>query len=241
MLSYKNPFMQESSNPSNTSSLTRPRVVALILAGGTGERVGESRPKQYLEYGGESILRHTLRAFAPHVDDILVVCQQEWREEAAPYRTCEGGRTAYESLCNGVTALSEHENPATLVMIHDAVRPLVDASIITDSIDVACRYGNAIAAVPVYETLFSAPEDERTVRSMVRREGMYRAQTPHTFTLEALLQMMRQARALSINDAQSACTLAFQLGYELHLSKGDLRNFKITTSSDLSLYETLIP
>lgn len=233
--------MQESSTSTHTSSPQRPRVVALILAGGTGERVGESLPKQYLQYGGESILRHTLNAFAPYVDDILVVCRDEWRHEAEPYRTCTGGKTAYESLCNGIAALATKEDPSTLVMIHDAVRPLVDASIITDSIDVACRYGNAIAAVPVYETLFSAPEDERTVRSMVRREGMYRAQTPHTFTLETLQQMLRQAKARSINDAQSACTLAFQLGYELHLSKGDLRNFKITTPSDLSLYETLIP
>lgn len=233
--------MHESSTSSHTSSLQRPRVVALILAGGTGERVGESRPKQYLQYGGESILRHTLHAFEPHVDDILVVCRDEWRHEAEPYNTCAGGKTAYESLCNGIATLAAKEEPSTIVMIHDAVRPLVDASIITDSIDVACRFGNAIAAVPVYETLFSSAEDERTVRRMVRREGMFRAQTPHTFTLEALQQMLRQAKALSINDAQSACTLAFQLGYELHLSKGDLRNFKITTPSDLSLYETLIP
>lgn len=233
--------MPETPHSSSAPSPQRPRVVALILAGGTGERVGESRPKQFLQYGGESILRHTLRAFAPHVDDILVVCQDEWRHEAEPYLTCVGGKTAYESLCNGIAALAAKEDASTLVMIHDAVRPLVDASIITDSIDVACRFGNAIAAVPVYETLFSTAEDERTVRRMVRREGMFRAQTPHTFTLEALQQMLRQAKALSINDAQSACTLAFQLGYELHLSKGDLRNFKITTPSDLSLYETLIP
>lgn len=233
--------MPDSLHSPTTSSPQISRVVALILAGGTGERISGSKPKQYLQYGGESILRHTLRAFAPHVDDILVVCQPEWRNESAPYRTCVGGSTAYESLCKGVMALSESEEASTLIMIHDAVRPLVDSSIIIDSIDVARRFGNAIAAVPVYETLFSAPEDERTVRSMVRRESMYRAQTPHTFTLEALQQMLRQARALSINDAQSACTLAFQLGYELHLSKGNLRNFKITTPSDLSLYETLIP
>lgn len=233
--------MQETSTSIHTPSSQRPRVIALILAGGTGERVGERLPKQYLQFGGESILRHTLRAFAPYVDDILVVCRDEWRHEAAPYSTCAGGKTAFESLSSGITTLAEKEDASTLVMIHDAVRPLVDASVITDSIDVACRCGNAIAAVPVYETLFSAPEDEQTVRGMVRREGMYRAQTPHTFTLGALQEMLRQAKALSISDAQSACTLAFQLGYELHLSKGDLRNFKITTSSDLSLYETLIP
>lgn len=230
--------------------------MALILAGGSGHRACEARPKQYLEYGGETILQRTLSAFAPLVDDILVVCQDEWRGEAQPYATCTGGATGYESLCRGIEALAAVEDASTLVMIHDAVRPLVDAAIIADNIAVARQWGNAIAAVPVYETLFCAPDvipapsqdhachvsqPARTVRQMVRREGMYRAQTPHTFTLGVLQQMLAQARDLSISDVQSACTLAFQLGYELHLSKGDLLNFKITTPSDLSLYEALIP
>lgn len=227
--------------PASSGAVPAPRVVALILAGGIGQRACETRPKQYLEYGGETILQHTLRAFAPHVDDILVVCQDEWRAEAAPYATCTGGATGYESLCRGVEALAATEAPSTLIMIHDAVRPLVDASVITDNIAVALSRGNAVAAVPVYETLFCAPDGEGTVRHMVRRESMYRAQTPHTFRLGALQEMISRARALSIVDAQSACTLAYQLGYELHLSKGDLQNFKITTPSDLSLYEALIP
>lgn len=233
--------MTDNRSAASAGNSPAPRVVALILAGGTGQRACETRPKQYLEYGGESVLQHTLRAFEPHVDDILVVCQDEWRAQAQPYTTCTGGATGYESLCRGVAALSATEPPTTLVMIHDAVRPLVDAAIITDNIAVALSRGNAITAVPVYETLFCAPDGEGTVRNMVRREGMFRAQTPHTFRLGALQEMISRARALSIVDAQSACTLAYQLGYELHLSKGGLQNFKITTPSDLSLYEALIP
>ena len=81
--------MPDSLHSPTTSSPQISRVVALILAGGTGERISGSKPKQYLQYGGESILRHTLRAFAPHVDDILVVCQPEWRNESAPYRSVD--------------------------------------------------------------------------------------------------------------------------------------------------------
>ncbi|MCQ2293368.1 MAG: 2-C-methyl-D-erythritol 4-phosphate cytidylyltransferase [Bacteroidaceae bacterium] len=223
------------------------KVIALILAGGKGERVSPDRPKQYLEVRGESVLQHTLRAFQGLVDEVVVVCQDEWREYvekcgaslAVPCRTATGGCTGFESLCNGVAALAD-EAPDTLVAIHDAVRPLVTEDVITDNLAVARRCGNAITAVDTYETLLHAPNGE-TVRSMIRREGMYRAQTPQTFTLATLRQMIGEARRRCVVNAQSACTMATQLGYQLHLSKGDLLNFKITLPSDMLLYESLIP
>lgn len=215
------------------------KVIALILAGGKGERVSPDRPKQYIEVRGESVLHHTLNAFRGMVDDIIVVCQDEWREYVGSYRTATAGATGFESLCNGVAALTD-EAPDTFVMIHDAVRPLVGQAVIQDNITVARRCGNAIAAVETYETLLMAPNAE-TVRSMVRRESVYRAQTPQTFTLGTLRKMIEEARTRCVVNAQSACTLAMQLGYQLHLSKGDLRNFKITIPSDMTLYESLIP
>lgn len=218
--------------------MTFPKTLALILSGGSGHRLESERPKQYIEIGGETLLRRTLRAFAGRVDHILVVCQDEWRREAEPFQTCQAGETGFGSLRNGVAALSDWPDE-TLVMIHDAVRPLVSPAVIEDNLRVAREYGNAIASVCTYETLLSAP-DGSTVQGMVRRESMYRAQTPQTFTLGTLRQMLREAQERCIVEAQSACTLASQLGYELHLSQGDLQNFKITTPSDLSLYETLI-
>lgn len=215
------------------------KVIALILSGGSGLRLHTERPKQYVEVKGEMVLHHTLQAFRGRVDDIVVVCQDEWKDCVAPdCRTCRAGETGFESLCSGIASLAD-EPADTLVMIHDAVRPLVSAEVIEDNLRVARERGNAIAAVGTYETLLQAPDGE-TVRSMTRREGMYRAQTPQTFTLGTLRQMMQEAQERCVMEAQSACTLACQLGYQLHLSKGDLRNFKITVPSDLELYETLI-
>lgn len=220
-----------------------PRIVALILAGGTGTRVGNERPKQYLEYGGESILARTLRSFRDQVDEILVVCRDEWadyvRAQAPFVRTVTAGTTGYESLTHGIDALTATPGD-TFVMIHDAVRPFVTPAIIADNLRVARAQGNAITAVPTYETLLHATDGTGTARHMTRREDVYRAQTPQTFRLASLRQMLADARALCINDAQSACTLACQLGYELHLSEGDIKNFKITTTTDLQLYEALI-
>lgn len=222
------------------------KTIAIILAGGVGQRLNAERPKQYIEVRGESILQHTLCAFRGMVDQVVVVCQQEWcsyvegcKQEDLPLRTAPAGKTGYESLCNAITSLT-NEPADTFVLIHDAVRPLVSQEVIADNLRVARECGNAIAAVSIYETLLLSP-DGSTVRGMTRRESMYRAQTPQTFTLGTLRQMMQQAQERCVLDAQSACTLATQLGYELHLSQGDLRNFKITTHSDLALYEALIP
>lgn len=224
---------------------THPQVVALILAGGVGQRIDSEVPKQYLRVKGECLIHRTLRAFAPYVDQLLVVCRSEWRDlirEATlstPLTTADAGTTGFESLCSGVASLS-HLPDDVLIMVHDAVRPLVSGDIITTNLEVARTKGNAVAAVTTYETLLSAPAPDGVVRSLTRREGMFRAQTPQTFTLGALRQMIAEARQLCILDAQSPCILAYQLGYELHLSPGDLRNFKITTPSDLNIFESLI-
>lgn len=215
-------------------------VVALILAGGQGERFGSDLPKQFVKVGRQSILQHTLKAFVGRVNEIIVVCDQKWQGEVALMgcRVADAGETGFESLCSGVASLEDLDED-TLVMVHDAVRPLVSAEIIESNLEIARRCGNAITSVETYETLFSAPDGDGVVRSMTRRDGVFRAQTPQTFTLGALRKMISEAYRLCILDVQSACVLAHQLGYELHLSPGDLRNFKITTPSDLALFEAL--
>lgn len=216
------------------------KIVAIILAGGNGKRLGNLCPKQFMDVKGISIIQRTINAFEGQVDGVLVVCRDEWRSHVAPCPTAKAGATGFDSLRSGVAALSMLPDD-TLVMIHDAVRPLVSAEVIRANLDVARRCGNAIAAVEVYETLLFTPQPDGVVQSMTRREGMYRAQTPQTFTLGTLRAMISEADRQGISDVQSACVLAQQLGYELHLSPGDFRNFKITTPSDLQLYEALIP
>lgn len=222
-----------------------PKVVALILAGGVGQRIDSEVPKQYLQVKGECLIHRTMRAFDPYVDQLLVVCRSEWHdvilevELSTPLTMADAGATGFESLCSGVASLN-HLPDEVLVMVHDAVRPLISADTILANLNVARSKGNAITAVTTYETLLSAPAPDGVVRSLTRREGMYRAQTPQTFTLGALRQMIAEARQLCILDAQSPCILAYQLGYELHLAPGELRNFKITTPSDLEIFESLI-
>lgn len=223
----------------------KPKVIALILAGGQGERFGADRPKQYVELNGESILHHTLSAFRDYTDGIVVVCQNEWKDYVEAYsaefptlRTCQAGATGYESLHSGIEFLSDLPDDV-IVMIHDAARPLVPASVISRNLEVASLNGNAITVVGIYETLLHST-DGTTACSMTARDESYRAQTPQTFTLGMLRNMFQQAQEKGITSSECACTLAMQLGLKLFLSEGDIINFKITTPSDMYLYETAL-
>lgn len=216
-------------------------VVALILAGGMGSRSGRDLPKQFVKIAGRSVLQQTLSAFDGLCDAILVVCAPEWAQEATPYLTAPAGATGYDSLCSGISALSKTYPDETLVMIHDAVRPLVTRDVITANLQVARKYGVAVTAIETYETLLYAPSIESLPTSMQRREGVYRVQTPQTFTLGMLRQLICEATRQNISTPQCACDLAYRLGVTLHMSPGAMQNFKITTPSDFALYEALLP
>ena len=226
--------------------------IALILAGGTGERMHAVVPKQFMEIDGETVLLHTLKAFQQHpiIHEIYVVCTPEWegfvRGEAELggidklSGIVQAGESCYESACNGINHLSEVVKESnTIVLVHDAVRPLVTQDIISRNIAVCLTHGNAITSLPSHEAYLKT-SDGNTSDGFVPREGLMRAQTPHTFPLATLRQMLKQAEEQGIKESQSIFTLAGELGISpLHIALGDLRNFKITEQSDILFYRAL--
>ncbi len=228
------------------------RNIALLLAGGKSERMGASIPKQYIEVDGESVLLHTMKAFQRHplIDDIYVVCAPEWETAVRSgcaegavdkfRQTIEGGSTAFKSIVNGIQALAAAETqPCDIVLVHDAVRPLVTQEIISSNISTCRRYGNAITAVGSHEA-FAVSADGHDADSFIPREGMYRAQTPHTFRLSCLEEILAMTRKAGITESQSLFTLANEVGFApLHLTQGDILNFKITQPSDIDIYRAL--
>lgn len=211
-----------------------------------------NRPKQFLQVDGESVLLHTMRAFQRHplIQDIYVVCAAEWaaavRQEAGDggiekFRcTIEGGATGFDSLCNGIRGLAGLVNdPTALVLVHDAVRPLVTQDIISRNIAVCLTHGNAITALGSHEA-FMVSQDGKTSTSYLPRENMLRAQTPHTFLLGTLTQMLEKARQQGITYSQSLFTLANEVGFTpLYIAEGDALNFKLTVPQDILIYQAL--
>ena len=226
--------------------------IALILAGGTGERMHAVVPKQFMEIDGESVLLHTMRAFQQHslIHEIYVVCTSEWedfvRSEAKRggidklSDTIGAGESSYASARNGIKHLLDTvKEPNAIVLVHDAVRPLVTQDVISRNIAVCLTHGNAITALPSYEA-YLVTSDGNTSDGFMPREGLMRAQTPHTFSLETLREMLQRAEEQGIKESQSIFTLAGELGITpLHIAQGDLRNFKITEQSDILIYRAL--
>lgn len=228
------------------------RHIALLLAAGKSSRMATNRPKQYLEVDGESILLHTMRAFQRHhlIHDIYVACSHEWevtvRDEALKggidkFRdTIIGGETAFCTICNGINdILARDYDPKDILLVHDAVRPLVSQDIISRNIAVCLTHGNAITAIGSHEA-FIVSKDGRTSEGFMPREGLFRAQTPHTFHLSTIRKIADSIKAQHIEHSQSLFTIANEVGISpLHIAQGDMTNFKITYPSDILIFQTL--
>ena len=226
--------------------------LAVIFAGGSGKRMhAKDRPKQFLFVHGKPIIVHTVEIFNhhPEIDGIMIVTLPDWiptiRAYAAEYNITKlkwiitGGKTNQESICNGVRALQEKVPLNSIVVIHDGNRSNVSSETISDSIATFQRYGSAVAAIPCVEAAFRCETDEMSSVTLVDRKGLYRTQTPHTYTLEKLLWAHREAEIRNIQNEAATCTLMQKLGERIYFSKGTETNLKITTSDDLKIFEAL--
>ena len=230
-----------------------PTIIALLLAGGHGLRMHTTRPKQFIETEGESILLHTMKAFERHplVNEIWVVCNPEWESYVTQQahigqvskfqKTIEAGTTSHQSFINGIHGLEEEgKETDCIVMVHESVRPFVTHEIISNNIQTCLEQGNAITAIGSHEAYIRIKEGKDTSEGYVPREELMRAQTPVTFRMGDLSQITRKAEQQGINHSQSLFTLANQIGWSpLHIVEGNLLNFKITLPLDVEVYNRL--
>ncbi|MBP2230751.1 2-C-methyl-D-erythritol 4-phosphate cytidylyltransferase/2-C-methyl-D-erythritol 2,4-cyclodiphosphate synthase [Azospirillum agricola] len=212
--------------------------IALIVAGGTGQRFGAERPKQYLDLAGKPILRRTVEAFLSHprVSSVQVVIDPARRDlyDAAVAglglpEPVSGGATRQDSVRNGLEALAAAQGGCYAVLIHDAARPLVDADTIAAVIAALEHAPGAIAAVPLADTLKRGADG--TVAGTVDRDGLWRAQTPQGFRFADILAAHRDAAGLSLTDDAA---VAERAGLAVALVPAKEENFKVTTPDDLT-------
>lgn len=214
-----------------------PTCIALIVAGGSGQRFGAERPKQYLDLAGKPVLRRTVEAFLghPQVTGVRVVIDPAWRDAydaalsglALPDPVA-GGASRQNSVRNGLEALAADGAP-DLVLIHDAARPLIDADTIAAVIAALDSTPGAIAAVPVADTLKRGSGD--AIVGTVDRDGLWRAQTPQGFRFPDILEAHRAAAGLSLTDDAA---VAERAGLTVALVPSKEDNFKVTTPDDLT-------
>ncbi len=223
-------------------------VWAVVPAAGSGSRMSADRPKQYLEFGGKTVIEHTLDRLLghPQISGAVVVIDagdEYWPTlgyaAAAPVTTVDGGAERHQSVYSGLCALRDAAGEEVLALVHDAVRPLVSADEVTRVINAARRHaGGAVLACPLADTLKRQADDDQAIQSTVPRERLWRAQTPQVFELRLLLAALRRVidEGLVVTDDAAAMEL---LGYRPALVEGRPENIKITQPGDLRLAELI--
>lgn len=227
--------------------------IALIIAGGSGNRMGQDIPKQFIHVNNCPVIVHTMLAFQKHPDitSMAVVCLAGWETVLYSYAhqynvtklrwVFPGGGNGQESIHHGICGLRENGvKEDDLVLIHDAVRPLVSQGIISSNIAICKQYGYAITGIQCREAILES-EDGFYSTTSIPRDKLIRTQTPQTFRLANILKAHEEAQEREILNSVSSCTLLAELGtYEMHIVPGEERNIKITTTEDLEIFKVLM-
>jgi len=226
-------------------------TIALLTAAGNGARTHQDIPKQFIHVNNKPILIYTMEAFQkhPNIDEICVVILKGWEEILWAYAkqfnitklkyVVQGGETGQESIYNGLCEIRKHRAENDVVMIHDGNRPLVSQDIITDSLVRFKECGNAVAAIPCMEVVFST-ENKKESGELLERELLLRTQTPHTYLLGDIMEAHKEARQKKICNMAASCALMHALGRKSYFSLGSEKNIKITTIEDIEIFKALL-
>ena len=227
--------------------------IAVVLAGGTGTRVGAGIPKQFIEVLGKPVLAYALENFQinSEIDAIEVVCHKDWVGEVkticAKYGIDKlrwlttGGETFQESTMNGIFNLRDKISGDDIVVVSFGVSPLCTPDIVNDSIRIAKEHGNAISAEDIPLCTCIKDDEFGTTRNLIR-ETIKGFSNPWTFRFGELVEAYEEVQTRGfLNDLEPHTTSVYlALGKRLWFSKSSGYNFKITLKEDLDKFEGLL-
>lgn len=224
------------------------KVAAVIVAGGSGKRMGMKIKKQFIELEGKAILAHTIEAFnkCKVIDEIIVVVG---KEDIAKVKTeivsrygydkviqiIEGGTERQESVYNGLMAVAKE---VQYVMIHDGARPFISQEILEKALIMTKEKHATVVAVPVKDTI-KVVNEALEVEATPNRSTLWSVQTPQSFKKELLIKAYDYAKEKSLIVTDDSM-LVEAYGKKVHVVEGDYNNIKITTSEDLVLGQAIL-
>lgn len=223
--------------------------IVLVLAGGTGSRLGADIPKQYIEVDGKPIISYCLSLLAEHkrVDGIQIVADEMWREfiqnkmyqeevNESYRRKFKGfskpGKNRQLSILEGLKDIRAYAEASDGVVVHDAVRPCVTKKLISECLDALEGHDAVVPVLPMKDTVYYS-EDKMKISSLLERSHVFAGQAPEAFKLEVYYKanvVLLPNRILNINGAMEPAVLA---GMDVVMIPGEEENFKITTKADL--------
>ncbi len=228
--------------------------VALILGGGSGSRMNQEIPKQFLTIKDCPIIIYTLQAFQnhPEIDAIAVVCLEGWENVLKAYarqygitklkHVFNGGNTVQESIRNGVFELhKENYDDSDIVIIHDGIRPIVDIDVLSSVISTCQKYGNGVTSLPYNEQIFRK-KDEICTTEYIVRDTLRRVSTPQAYKLGKLFWAYTEAfeKGIGIHGSSYTNTMMVDLGETLYFAAGSEKNIKLTTITDIEIFQALL-
>lgn len=217
------------------------RTWVVIVAGGSGTRMGSTQPKQFIELHGKPILAHTIEKFAAAgITNIVVVLPgsalEQWAElrtqynVLAPHIVVAGGSSRTASVREGLAVVPDNG----LVAVHDGVRPLITTHLIVNAIRAAAQHGTAVPVVAVKDSLRHIQDGRNTAAD---RNTLVAVQTPQVFNISIIKGAYAKLQDTDVSDD---ATVVERAGHYIHLTEGDYRNIKITTPEDLLVAEALL-
>ncbi len=228
------------------ASLMEKQKYAVIVAGGSGSRMGSEIPKQFLPLAGKPILLHTIERFLTieEVQIILVLPEKDieyWNEliekvsfepgKLAAIKIVAGGNSRFQSVKNGLAYIKAD----SLVAVHDGVRPLISSEIIRYSFTIADQSGSAVTSVPLKDSIREVDENKQS--RAVERSRFRLMQTPQTFRSEIIKKAFEVEEQSFFTDCASVLEYA---GFQINLIDGSYENIKITTPEDLLIAGALL-
>lgn len=229
--------------------------IALVLAGGTGSRLGADTPKQYLEVDNRMIISYCLETFlvSDYIDKIQVVADRNWHEivgkemdalESATGKNkffgfSDPGANRQLSIYNGLRDILEYADTEDKVMVHDGARPLLSETLIEKCFIAGEGHDGVMPVLPMKDTVYMS-EDGKVVSKLLRRENIFAGQSPEVFVLGKYYdacEMLLPDRIMYINGSTEPAIMA---GMDIAMVDGDENNFKITTTVDLEKFCNII-
>lgn len=233
------------------------KKIALIFAGGIGQRMGGDIPKQFLKVYDKEIIIHTIEKFqyTEQIDKIYVGCKDEYipflKELIKKYNITKipengiipGGVTGQDTIYNLLVKAKEENEGDSIVLIHDGVRPLITDELIEENIENVQKYGTSITSSSCIETPIIS-SDGKEIDKVLKRSEVYMAKAPQCFYLNEILEAHHKVRNTELGYKNpkivDSCSLYMSTGKKVHLTEGNRENIKITTVEDyISLLATL--
>lgn len=229
------------------------KTIAIIIAGGSGHRMGQDIPKQFINVYDKPVLIYTLEGFQKHpqIDEIEVVCIDGWHDVLWAYAkqfgitklkwVVSGGASGQESIRNGVYNLEGKADGDDVIVIHDGIRPLVDATVLSDVISKCKVHGNAVTSMPYNEQIFVVDDEISTVK-YIPRETLRRVATPQAYRFDLLDGKYHEAfeKGIGIHGSSYTNTMMVELGVRLYFAAGSDKNVKLTTKDDLEMFKAYL-